>query len=112
MRIVAMGNLRDPEEIGDSASSVAFKTPLKILLTIAADQRSDIEYYDYVGAFRITPVRTDSKPIYCWIPQGWPGIEIEKRKVSVFLLKKVLYGLQEANLEFQKIQECGPESIF
>ena len=101
MRTCVKGDDRLEEDIGDSRASVIFKTPLKMVMVIAAIQRLSMQYYDYVGAFRTTPVNEKMKPVYLWIPKGWPGVSQEEHRTKVFRLKKVLYGVQEATREFQ-----------
>ena len=101
MRCCVMGNQRNIDDIGLKDASVVFKTPLKILLVIATKQQSNLDFYDFVGAFRTTPVAPGSKPIYCYIPTGWKNVTAEEQRTMVFKLNKVLYGVQEATREFQ-----------
>jgi hypothetical protein len=81
-------------EFGETFSATVRATSIRVVLSLAAQERLRLHQFDVEQAFLTAEIGSES--IFCYPPpgQGRPG--------EVWLLKKALYGLKQASHLFQK----------
>jgi len=119
-RMVAGGNARDPDSIGETFAPTVNPMSVFTQLQITVARKYELSAYDIKGAFLLSPVHAD-REIYLLIPadivEHWVRLYPRREKhvhvngCMYYKLNKFVYGLQESPREFNILLDDALQSI-